>query len=406
MAAHVYHWKHGWIPLDHVALKAGGHPSQATGPIKGASKVEHSAHHPHPATGIRTKRQLAHAASTVHNVPAANRGAAAAEVRAASVRLGGSAHVSTTSGRLVNTGIPATAGDQVLSAAGQRQAVAAATSELHRKASAAEPALTRSMQQLANDHGGQLQALEHRLKTPDSLSRKIATDVRDKGIPPHEVAASLYDVNRYTIALSHTDYAASSQAALNDLVRAGHQVKVKNYWNVADNPYQGINVQVTAPDGHRYEVQFHTGDSLKVKNGELHALYERIRVSKSDEEIGRLTEQSFKVSRTIPVPPGVAGVHQPTSPSAQSASSMTPAQRIDAAAQMFGTGSRQHRAAQAKFSAPAAKKAAPSSGSGPSVVGSRLTKATDAQLQAILASPTIDDQSKAIVRAELRRRKR
>lgn len=88
--AHVYHWKHGWIPLDHTALKHGGHPSQAKGPIKGASKVERSAHHPAPETGIRDHRDLAKAATTVHQVPKADRSGAAAEVRAASTRLTGS----------------------------------------------------------------------------------------------------------------------------------------------------------------------------------------------------------------------------------------------------------------------------------------------------------------------------
>lgn len=29
MARHVFHWKHGWIPLDHTAISHGGHPSQA-----------------------------------------------------------------------------------------------------------------------------------------------------------------------------------------------------------------------------------------------------------------------------------------------------------------------------------------------------------------------------------------
>lgn len=136
--ARVYHWKHGWIPLDHVALNRGGHPTQAQGPIAGASKTERSLHHPHPETGIKNRRQLAQAITRLPSIPdAQDKRHARDEVRAAAVRLKAtdllpgnvanksrstSAHVTTTDGRRINTGIPASPRDNVISAAGQRQA--------------------------------------------------------------------------------------------------------------------------------------------------------------------------------------------------------------------------------------------------------------------------------------------
>lgn len=66
MARHVFHWKHGWIPLDHEAISHGGHRSQATGPIKGDRRPP--AGHP-----IRTRRDVAKAVTTLRNVPAADR---------------------------------------------------------------------------------------------------------------------------------------------------------------------------------------------------------------------------------------------------------------------------------------------------------------------------------------------
>lgn len=87
--ARVYHWKHGWIPLDHVALKRGGHPTQAQGPIAGASKTEHSLHHPHPETGIKNRRQLAGAIQDLHSITdPGDKRRARAEIHAAAARLG------------------------------------------------------------------------------------------------------------------------------------------------------------------------------------------------------------------------------------------------------------------------------------------------------------------------------
>jgi hypothetical protein len=67
MARHVFHWKHGWIPLDHEAISHGGHRSQATGPIKGDRRPP--AGHP-----IRTTRPPEIANTFIRPICAANTG--------------------------------------------------------------------------------------------------------------------------------------------------------------------------------------------------------------------------------------------------------------------------------------------------------------------------------------------
>lgn len=76
MARHVFHWKHGWIPLDHTAISHGGHRSQATGPIRG----DHA-----DSSGVRSRRDVAHAVRTLAQVPSgpARHRAAQATARAA-----------------------------------------------------------------------------------------------------------------------------------------------------------------------------------------------------------------------------------------------------------------------------------------------------------------------------------
>lgn len=65
MARHVYHWKHGWIPLDHEAAlkKAKGNHAAASAMLQAA---EHS-------RGIQSRRDVAHAVRDLPNVPPADR---------------------------------------------------------------------------------------------------------------------------------------------------------------------------------------------------------------------------------------------------------------------------------------------------------------------------------------------
>jgi hypothetical protein len=138
-----------------------------------------------------------------------------------------------------------------------------------------EPELTSTVQCLADAHGGQLEGLDHRVKTADSLARKLAVDSADSGKPPAELGDLMFDVNRYTMTADETRYAAIAQAAIDDLRGQGNTVRVKNFWNDPDNPYQGVNLQVTTGDGVKYELQINTPASLAVKNGPMHVLYEK-----------------------------------------------------------------------------------------------------------------------------------
>lgn len=73
MAAHVYHWKHGWIPLDHTAAL-----EKANGDKAEASKMLHDAKA--PDAGIRNRRDIAGALKDIHNVPREHRAQPRAQI--------------------------------------------------------------------------------------------------------------------------------------------------------------------------------------------------------------------------------------------------------------------------------------------------------------------------------------
>ncbi len=189
-----------------------------------------------------------------------------------------------------------------------RSDIAGVASALVADAQAAEPALTATLSELAAANGGEMAGLANSVKGVSSLARKIASDVVDTGASPEDIASRLFDVNRYTTVFPDEQYASAAQAAIDTLRAQGETLKVKNYWNVADNPYQGINVQATRADGQRYELQFHTPTSLQVKEGDLHTLYEEQRVSSDPARIAELSRQMQLAADAIPVPPDVAAV--------------------------------------------------------------------------------------------------
>ena len=109
-----------------------------------------------------------------------------------------------------------------------------------------------------------LGTLEHRIKSQDSLTRKILSDSHIKGISLEEAAEGIGDSLRYTMIVSEENYANVANKSLQQLQESGYTVnKIKNYWG--DDIYQGVNVSLTTPDGVKMELQFHTEDSFYTK---------------------------------------------------------------------------------------------------------------------------------------------
>jgi hypothetical protein len=172
----------------------------------------------------------------------------------------------------------------------------------------AEPQISRKIIDLADEHGARPEGLAFRLKSEESLSRKIAEKVQEEKISgvvttADEAAASMSDVIRYTYVVDDDVYSVATQRILADLEASGYTLRVKNYWQ-PQNTYKGINVAMKDPDGIPVELQFHTAESLKVKEGALHQIYERQRVLTDPDAIEVLNKEMRDVAATIPTPRG------------------------------------------------------------------------------------------------------
>jgi hypothetical protein len=129
----------------------------------------------------------------------------------------------------------------------------------------------------AADPARHLAGLEHMLKKTDRLKEKIADVLLlESQLSPREALDKVSDAVRYTFTYSPDAYAAGVRADIERLKAAGfEEMKLKNLW--PSSQYKGINTQWRRPEtGLRFEVQFHTEESLQAK--ELtHGAYERLR---------------------------------------------------------------------------------------------------------------------------------
>lgn len=174
---------------------------------------------------------------------------------------------------------------------------------LRDKAAAIEPGVTRMVIDRVSDHGGEMQGLEYRLKSEDSLARKIDADaVKEHDGDRAAAAAAVSDAVRYTAVFPSESYTAGVESTLKSLEDDGYAVRAKNFWQKGD-PYQGMNVKATK-DGVTVELQFHTQSSLKVKEEKLHPIYEEYRTATDNRKRRRAWDRMVRVASGIEDPSG------------------------------------------------------------------------------------------------------
>jgi hypothetical protein len=159
----------------------------------------------------------------------------------------------------------------------------------------------------AADPNRGLSGLQHMLKGVDRLKEKIADVLLlESHLSPRDALDKVTDAVRYTFVYGPDGYADGVRADVERLKAAGfEEVKLKNLWS--SSQYKGINTQWRRPEtGLRFEVQFHTPESLQAK--ELtHGAYERLRRPESETtpvERDGLEEFQRRVNVLLVTPPG------------------------------------------------------------------------------------------------------
>lgn len=160
-----------------------------------------------------------------------------------------------------------------------------------------EKKVTNSMKSL-QDNNSELVGLDFRLKTQESLARKIYSDSLADNISLEEAASGISDSLRYTLCIDPANYASKVTESLTKLESEGYKVtKFKNFWG--GELYQGINVQLEAPDGFKIELQFHTKDSFHTKEVLNHKYYEIARSDSATVEEKAKANEIMKYNQSL-----------------------------------------------------------------------------------------------------------
>lgn len=141
-----------------------------------------------------------------------------------------------------------------------------------------EPEITADLSQIVEESGGELTGLEFRLKTKGSLERKVLSDMKLTGLSEKEVMERIYDNVRYTSLFNADSLVEGYRSIVEKLQKKGYNIlRVKNTMGNESASYWGINTVVENPKGYKFELQFHTPQSFKVKQELNHSLYEEFR---------------------------------------------------------------------------------------------------------------------------------
>lgn len=177
------------------------------------------------------------------------------------------------------------------------------------KASKAEPDITRDVVSVANKTGVKMYGLENRLKQPTSLSAKIGSDAKEKGIGFEQAAGNIKDSIRYTYVSPDSNFTKNYNQIKTELSKLGYEESTcKNYFQqYKDGKVKHKSVQSVFQDqnNNRFEVQFQTPGSQAAKELKLPIYNERRLAGNSPQRNDELEAEMDKLASFVNDPPDV-----------------------------------------------------------------------------------------------------
>ena len=185
-----------------------------------------------------------------------------------------------------------------------------------------EPQITNDICDIADSLGTSMYGLSYRLKKASDNSKGVCrieekinediADAKEKGetLTYEEAVDNLSDMVRYTQACTADSLVDNFEKTKAALEKKGYKVaKIKNTWNTfsRDRPYRGVNCVFVSPTGTRFELQFHTPESLVAKELQ-HPWYEETRSKETPptpERKAELDERMYQNMSKLKPPRGI-----------------------------------------------------------------------------------------------------
>lgn len=181
--------------------------------------------------------------------------------------------------------------------------------KIHKKAIKSEPKITKDVTSAIKSIGARVYGLKHRLKTKESLERKIVADSKQKQISLSESANNVKDAIRYTAVLDDDRFSDGYNQIRDSLENAGYkETQCKNYFDLyrqGKSNHKQITSVYSDSKGTVFELQYHTPSSIKVKE-EKTPLYEEVRKTNiSTKRKNEITKRMDTLAARVKTPKGV-----------------------------------------------------------------------------------------------------
>lgn len=177
---------------------------------------------------------------------------------------------------------------------------------ISKAASSKEPRITKDVTSAIKQSGSDAYGLEHRLKTKQSIQRKINTDSLEKGISTDDAAMGIKDAVRYTSISNTNNFVKSYFKVKRDLEKKGYsEVRCRNYFEMylkGEAKHKSVQSVFKDKDGYLFEIQFQTPESQKAKDEKVPIYEERRKPGLSEDRKAELELQMTNLMDPVPIP--------------------------------------------------------------------------------------------------------
>lgn len=175
-----------------------------------------------------------------------------------------------------------------------------------------EKEITRDVVFSAQQAGAKMYGLEHKLKTKESIARKIDTDSKEKNISLFESASDIKDAVRYTTIAEDDNFVQAYNKFKKSLEEKGYEeIRCKNYFDLYRQgkvKHKSVQSIFSDSDGYKFEVQFHTPSSQDAKNKKLPLYEERRKTGLSKERQLELEKHMEALAKQVTIPQDIYAI--------------------------------------------------------------------------------------------------
>lgn len=180
---------------------------------------------------------------------------------------------------------------------------------VYKIANGKEKTITKDIKEAAKISNSKLYGLENRLKTVDSIQRKMNKKQIEDDKTEKESTKSIHDSVRYTTISDTKDFVSNYESFKKRMTDLGYvEIECKNYFDQFNKglvKHKAVQSQFSDKDGFIFEVQFQTPESQKAKTEKIPLYEERRKVGINPDRAKKLEKEMEMLALKVPDPPGI-----------------------------------------------------------------------------------------------------